>query len=164
MSSLRFAAMVLLAVWVGGLAVLGGIGAPVIFAVLEAHDPLAGRALAGLVFGAVFDHFQHLTWGLGALLLVVLGARAALGPRPRRLAWRVWAVTAMLAMSLVTSLILVPRIEQISDSVTGAVAALPDTDARKIEFGRLHATSTSLMVVTLLAGLGLMWAEVNDGR
>jgi Domain of unknown function (DUF4149) len=162
MSLLRFAALVLLAIWIGGLAVLGGIGAPAIFAVLEAHDPVGGRTFAGLLFGVIFDRFQHLAWLLGALLLVVLGARAALGPRPRRFAWRVWTVIVMLAMSLATSLILAPRIQQISDSVTGAVAALPDTDARKIEFGRLHATSTALMVVTLLAGLGLTWAEVKD--
>jgi Domain of unknown function (DUF4149) len=164
MSLLRFAALVLLALWIGGLAVLGGVGAPVIFSVLEAHDPTAGRTLAGLVFGAVFDRFQHVAWIVGALLLIVLGVRAALGPRPRRLAWRVWTVVAMLAMSVVTSLVLAPRIDRIRESVTGTVAALPDTDARKVEFGRLHGASTGLMLVTLLAGLGLMWAEVRDGR
>jgi len=96
MSVLRFVSVVLLAIWVGGLAALGTIGAPAIFATLESHDPAGGRTLAGAVFGAVFTRFQHVTWGLAGLLLAVLGLRAVLGPRPRRFAVRMWTIAAML--------------------------------------------------------------------
>ena len=162
MSLLRLASVLALAAWIGGLAVLGGVAAPTIFGVLEAHDPVAGRALGGLVFGAVFERFQHVSWGLGALLLLLLATRAALGPRPRRLAVRMLTVTAMLAMSLATGLVIAPRIDAIRERTPGTVAALPDTDASKIEFGRLHGLSNALMLLTVGAGIGLFWVEMKD--
>jgi hypothetical protein len=64
---------------VGGLAVLGFVAAPMIFSALEAHDPATGRALAGLVFGAVFERFQYWAWLLGGLSMLLLG-----GPRLAR--------------------------------------------------------------------------------
>jgi len=162
MSLLRFASVALLALWIGGLAVLGGIGAPAIFSVLEAHDPVAGRTLGGAVFGEIFTRFQHLAWGIGVLLIASLGVRAALGPRPRRFWLRLWTLVAMLAISAVSALAIAPRIDALREATPGAIASLPDADPRKIEFGRLHALSNGLMVFTLLAGTWLMWAEVRD--
>lgn len=162
MSVLRFVSVVLLAIWVGGLTALGTIGAPAIFATLDAHDPAGGRTLAGAVFGAVFSRFQHVTWAIGGLLLAVLGVRAALGPRPRRLGLRMWTIAGMLAMSAVTVFVLTPRIDHLRESTPGTIASLPDGDPRKVTFGRLHGLSTGLMVVTLIAGLGLILAETRD--
>ena len=164
MSLLRLTSMIVLALWVGGLAALGFVAAPTIFSVLEGElsGAEAGRAMAGEVFGAVFQRFQHVAWVLGGLLLALYGLRAALGPRPRRLALRMWTTTAMLAMSLGTALVIAPRIDAIRQSTPGAVAALPDTDPRKGEFGRLHGLSNVLMVVTLLGGVGLIYAELKD--
>lgn len=162
MSGLRFATLLVLAVWIGGLVVLGAIAAPAIFAILEAQDPGAGRMTAGLVFGGIFQHFQYLAWGLGGTLLLLFGARAALGPRPRRMALRVWTVVAMLGLSVVTAEIIAPRINRVRDSVVGPIAALDDADPRKVEFGRLHGASNGLMLVTVIAGLGLLWAETRD--
>jgi uncharacterized membrane protein len=162
MSLLRFLSLTALAIWIGGLAVLGLIAAPAIFAALGAHDPATGRELGGMVFGAVFGRFQPVTWVLAGVLLVALGARAALGPRPRRLGLRMWTVALMLAAGLVSSLVVAPRIDAIRASTTGAVADLPENDPKRISFGRLHGLSTALMLGTLVAGLGLMWAEVRD--
>jgi len=162
MSALRFVSVLLLAIWVGGLTALGTIGAPVIFATLEAHDPAVGRTLAGAVFGAVFARFQHVTWAIGGLLLAVLGIRAALGPRPRRFGLLMWTIAVMLALSAITVFVLTPRIDRLRDSTSGTIASLPDNDARKITFGRLHGASTGLMLVTLIAGLGLILAETRD--
>jgi uncharacterized membrane protein len=162
MSFLRFVSLLVLAIWIGGLVVLGGIAAPAIFATFEALDPASGRETAGLAFGAVFQRFQYLAWALGAVLLGVTGTRAALGPRPKRFAWRMWTITAMLAASVASGLYLAPRIDTIRDSVQGPVAQLEDTDARKVEFGRLHGASNGLMLVSLLGGLWLMWIELRD--
>ena len=93
-----------------------------------------------------------MSWWLGGLLILLLGARAALGPLPRRLAVRVWVVVIMLAMSLTSALVLTPRIEAIRTEASGAVHALPDGDARKTEFGRLHGIANILMLITLLPG------------
>ena len=54
MALLRVASLVVVSMWTGGLAVLGFVAAPEIFATLEAAEPVNGRVLAGQVFGAVF--------------------------------------------------------------------------------------------------------------
>jgi hypothetical protein len=162
MSVLRFASLVVLAVWVGGLAALGTVAAPAIFTTLESQDPSGGRALAATIFGAVFMRFQHGAWILGGILLVLLIVRAVLGPRPRPFALRIAAVTTMLAASLAAGLVVAPRIEAIRRETTGAVAALAESDARRVAFGRLHGLSNGLMGLTLLVGVWLLWAEMHD--
>jgi Domain of unknown function (DUF4149) len=162
MALLRFASVLVLAIWVGGLATLGSLAAPEIFNVLERHDPESGRVLAGEVFGAVFQRFQRTTWVLGALLIALYGLRALLGPRPRQLGLRVWAAIGLLAMSLAGGLFIAPRIDAIRRATSGPIASLPDGDATRAEFGRLHGLSTGLMLLTLLAGAGLMWTEMRD--
>jgi hypothetical protein len=162
MSLLRLLSVLILAIWVGGAAVLGGVAAPTIFSVLEAHDPQAGRTLAGAVFGAVFARFQQLSWILGGLLIVVMALRAALGPRPRRFGLRLWGLAAMIAASLTTAFAIAPRIDAIRHETAGPVAALPDGDARKVELGRLHGLSTGLMFFAMGAGVALIFAEMKD--
>lgn len=162
MIGLRVASLVVLAIWVGGLAALGFVAAPAIFQSLEASDPAGGRTMAGLVFGAVFSRFQYISLGLAAILVILFILRALLGPRPLRMAWRVWTVAAMIAMSAATITVISPRIDQLRTEVTGSIAALPDTDARKGEFGRLHGISNVLMLATLLCGVGLIWMEARD--
>jgi hypothetical protein len=151
-----------LAVWVGGLVVLGGLGAPALFDVLAAQDPAGGREMAGLLFGTMLERFQYVAWGAAAVLLVSLGLRAAIGPRPRHTFPRMGVVLVMVAISLVTVFVIIPHVNEIRDAVDGAVAALPAADARRIEFGRWHALSSGLMLLTVLLGLGLAWAEVHD--
>lgn len=162
MMVLRYAAFLGLALWVGGLTVLAWLGAPVLFEVLPAQAPSGGRELAGMAFGTMFARFQYLAWGAAALILASLALRAALGPRPRRTAARIWTVLAMVAMSLVTSFVIIPHIDAIRLAVDGAIAALPATDSRRMELGRWHALSSVLMLLTLAGGLVLAWAEVND--
>jgi hypothetical protein len=162
MTFLRYVALVALAVWVGGLVALGAVTAPELFNVLQGRDPAGGRELAGELFGGIFDRFQHVAWMLGGLLFVSLGTRAALGPRPRRFAVRMWTVLAMLLVSIATSVFITPRIDAIRRETPGTVAALTDDDPRKSTFGRLHALSNGLMLLTVLAGVGLIWVEMRD--
>ncbi|MCC7043748.1 MAG: DUF4149 domain-containing protein [Acidobacteria bacterium] len=162
MTLLRYAAFVGLAVWIGGLAVLGGLGAPALFDVLATQDPAGGRELAGLLFGTMLERFQYVAWGAAAVLLVSLGLRAAIGPRPRHTFIRIWVVVAMAGISAVTMFVIIPHVNEIRAAVDGAVAALPAADPRRVEFGRWHALSSGLMLLTVVFGLGLAWAEVHD--
>lgn len=162
MTLLRYAAFVGLAVWIGGLVGLAGVSAPTLFDVLPAADPSGGRALAGALFGTMFQRFQYVAWGAAAMLITSLSLRAALGPRPRRTAIRIWTVVVMVAISFAIVFLIIPHIDAIRLTVDGAVSALPPADPRRIELGRWHALSSGLTIVTLIAGLGLAWAEVKD--
>lgn len=162
MSLLRFVAILALGVWLGGLVALGGVAAPVLFDVLELRDGAAGRELAGLLFGSIFGQFQIVSWVMGGLVLLSLGLRAALGPRPQHTALRIWTVVAMLGLSVVTSMVFIPRIDAIRQDAGGAVNALAATDPRRIEFGRLHGLSNGLALVILIGGLALVWSEMRD--
>jgi hypothetical protein len=162
MIGLRVASLILLALWVGGLATLGFVAAPAIFATLEQSDPAGGRTLAGLVFGEVFSRFQYISLAMAALIVGLLILRALLGPRPLRLSWRVWTVAAMIGFTIATAFFIAPRINRLRQETTGTMAALPDTDPRKAEFGRLHGLSNVLMLFTLLGGVGLIWMEARD--
>jgi hypothetical protein len=158
----RYLAFVTLALWIGGLVALGVAVAPTLFDVLSAQDAVGGRELAGTLFGRVLDAFQYYAWFFAALLLASLGGRAALGPRPRRFAVRMWTVSAMLACSLVTSFYVTPRIDTIRKDATPSVSSLADTDPRKVQFGRLHGAASAMMLLTVIAGLGLIWGEMRD--
>ena len=162
MSFLRFLALAILAVWVGGLSILGAIAAPVLFAVLEQHDPIAGRTLAAAAFGAIFERFEMVSWLLGIVFIAVLIVRAMLGPRPRRLAVRIWTATVMVAIAIVTTVYIAPRIDTIRRETPGTMAALGLDDPRRVEFTRLHGLSNVLGLVTVLAGVWLLWCEARD--
>lgn len=158
----RFASLLLSAIWIGGLAALGGVAAPAVFAALQMHDPVAGRTLAGEVFGAVLWRYQHLLWIAGGLQLALLGARAALGPRPRRFKLQLILMLAMLAVSSYTALVLKPRIDQIRNSTPVTMASLPDDNPVKREFGRLHGMSNGLLALAFAGALVMFWFDSKE--
>jgi uncharacterized membrane protein len=162
MSLLRFCAVVALALWVGGMVALGGLTAPTLFQVLEAQQGAAGRETAARLFGVVFDTFIRATWVLGGLVMASLGLRAALGPRPKRMALRMWTVASMMGLGAIIVFYIVPRIDTIRARTNGAVARLADDDPLRVEFGRLHGASNAMALVTVVAGLGLLWVELRD--
>jgi uncharacterized protein DUF4149 len=162
MAWLRFLSLAALAIWIGGLGALGTTAAPTLFSVLESREPAGGRELAGVLFGEILLSFQHLAWICGVVLIVLLTVRAMLGPRPARLALRVLTVVGMLAMSVGTTRVIMPRIDRVRAETRGPIAALQDADPRRREFNRLHGLANGLMTLTLLAGLGLLWFEARD--
>jgi hypothetical protein len=162
MEALRWLSVVALGIWIGGLLTLGIVVAPTVFAVAGSQGPGGGNELAGRMFGAMLDAFQLVAWVCAGLLLVSLAARAAIGPRPRRTALRTWTVVAMLAASVAVKFVVGPEIDSIRETTRGAIAALSPDDPVRIRFGRLHAASTGLMCLTVLAGLCLVWSETRD--
>jgi hypothetical protein len=129
--------LLLSAVWIGGLTALG-VAAPAVFAVLLLHDPVAGRAMAGEVFGAMLLRYENVLWAVGLVQLVLLVTRAALGPVPRRYKWQLIIMGAMLAATTYSALVISPRIDAIRATTATSISALPDDSPVKQEFGRLH--------------------------
>jgi hypothetical protein len=163
MAWLRVASMLVLALWMGGLAALA-MSASTVFAALEARDPDQGRALAGYVVGALIERVQTWGWILGGALLAILALRAIMGPRPRRFAVRMWTIVLLLGISIAAAIYVTPRVAAIRDEAAGRVSAWPEDDPRRREFNRLHGLSNILVLVTLVAGVGLIYAEVNDSH
>ena len=161
MLALRYAALLSLVVWVGGLLVLGAIAAPAIFDVTAWRHTADGRVLAGAIFGETLRRFHLVAYGAGGLLLLTLLTRAILGPRPHRFAWRAALATLMLGASLLAGIVVAGRIASVQAAIGGAPSSLPAEDARRIEFGRLHALSTGLELIPLVGGLVLIYWELK---
>lgn len=164
MLTLRFFALVALALWVGGMLVLGGIAAPAAFDVAAVREVPDGRAVAGAIFGEAFRRFHLLSYGCGLFLFASLLARAMLGPRPVRLAARLVIVIVMLVVAGYSGLVLTGQIETLRDEIGVAPSSLAETDPRRAAFGRLHTASTALQLIPVLGGLALMFFELKDSR
>lgn len=140
------AGVALAGAWLGAAILFAAVVAPAAFAALPS------RSLAGALVGRVLPALFY--WGLAtgvALLLLAWRARGRL-------------VTVGTVAGLVTAvscaigqLVIAPRIERVRAAIPGTVEELSATDARRIEFGRLHASSV------LWLGLGMLGAAVGGG-
>jgi hypothetical protein len=161
MVALRYAYLVALVFWVGGLLALGGIAGPALFEALTASEGGAGRELAGRAFGAVLARFHIAAYVAAAAMILALLLMRVLGPRPLRFGVRLAIVSAMAAVTLYSGLFLTGRIQRLQREIGGPVAALPEHDPRRATFGRLHGLSTLLMMVTAAGGLALLYWEAR---
>jgi hypothetical protein len=162
MLALRYAGLVALTLWVGGLIVLGAIVAPSIFDVLAARHVVDDRILAGAVFGEALRRFHLLSYLCGSIVFLTLVLRGVLGPRPIWFAARLGTAFLMLVAAAYSGLVVSPQIARVQSEIGGAPSSLPPTDARRITFGRLHAISTGLELVPVLGGLLLLFRELKD--
>jgi hypothetical protein len=159
---LRYLYVVALVLWVGGLITAGALVAPSVFGVLQAWNESQGRALAGQVFGEVLLRLTWLSYAMGGVMFITLTLHRLLGARPVKYGIRVGIMGLMLVMMFVTGFILIPQVDVIQAEVQGPVAALPDTDPRRIEFNRLHGLSNILFSITAIGGLALCWWEARE--
>ena len=162
MFALRYTALLALTVWVGGLLSLGAVAAPAIFDVVAAQQIAEGRLVSGAIFGEILRRFHHVSYVCGCLVPLSLVARGVLGPRPRRFAVRMALSVLMLGAVAYSGLALLPRIEALRTSSTVAPSSLPESDPRRIEFGRLHGFSTGLQIIPVIGGLLLLFWELRD--
>jgi hypothetical protein len=160
--ALRFVYVLALAVWLGGMTILGAVVAPTIFQTLQAADPDGGRALAGLAFGAMLARFHYIAYGCGVLLLVMLVIMALLGPRPKAFAIRCALVASMLGVAGYSGFAVLGEIDAIQREVGGLPSRLHEGDPRRVRFDELHQLSTRLMMVNLLGALALLYWEAAE--
>jgi uncharacterized membrane protein len=162
MLALRYVYVLALVVWLGGMVVLGAVVAPTTFQVLQASEPIAGRALAGELFGVTLARFHYVAYAAGLLLLLSLTAMAVLGPRPVHFLVRTIIVTAMLCVALYSGFVVLGGIEQIQEEVGTLPSRLAATDIRRIRFDALHQLSTRLMMLNMVAALVLLYWEARE--
>lgn len=162
MFALRYAYVLALVVWIGGMAVLATIVAPSAFEVLQIREPTRGRALAGAVFGESLRRFSWVSYAAGAVLIGSLAAMALVGPRPRGFGLRTAIAAGMLAIALYSGFVLSARIARLQASVPGQIQDLAADDPRRAEFGRAHGLATLLMLVNLGGGLALLVWEARE--
>lgn len=159
---MRFVSLVLTSLWIGGLLALGYVAAPAAFAVLHAHDPATGRALAGELFGVTLLRAQHFLIGAGAIQAVLLNVRAAVGPRPRQYKVQLATMVLMIALTGYSAFVIAPKIEAIRVAANGPIAALANDNPAKAQFGALHGWSNGLMALTLIGAISLMWFDRRE--
>jgi uncharacterized membrane protein len=161
---LRYAHLLALVVWLGGMVILGAIVAPTVFQVLPMREPEAGRLLAGAVFGAALGRFHYVAYACGAVLLVTLILMAVLGPRPAQFAVRSALAAIMLGIAVYSGVVVLGSVERLQREIglTVAPSTLPDGDARRVRFDQLHALSTRLMLVNIVGALVLLYWEARE--
>lgn len=162
MLAVRYAYVLALVVWLGGMVVLGALVAPATFQVLQAEAPETGRALAGTLFGTILSRFHYVAYGAGATLLVTLATMRVVGPKPHAFSVRVLIVVAMLAVALYSGVVVLGSIEAIQLDAGGLPSRLPAGDPRRIRFDELHELSTRLMMTNAVAALALLYWEARD--
>jgi uncharacterized membrane protein len=160
--ALRYVYVLALAIWLGGMVVLGAVVAPTTFQVLQAIEPSAGRLLGGAVFGAILSRFHYVAYGTGALALLALAAMALLGPRPVAFAVRSAIVALMLVVALYSGLVVLREVNSIQREVSGLPSSLPAGDERRVRFDQLHQLSTRLMVINIVGALMLLYWEAKE--
>lgn len=162
MLALRYVYVLALAIWLGGMVVLGAVVAPTTFQVLQAIEPSTGRLLGGAVFGAILSRFHYVAYGTGALALLALAAMALLGPRPVAFAVRSAIVALMLVVALYSGLVVLREVNSIQREVSGLPSSLPAGDERRVRFDQLHQLSTRLMVINIVGALTLLYWEAKE--
>jgi uncharacterized membrane protein len=162
MLALRYAYVLALVVWLGGMVVLGAIVAPAAFQVLPASAPANGRVLAGDLFGQILARFQYVAYAAGGTLIVTLLIMAVLGPRPRAFAVRLALTTTMLLVALYSGFVVLKTIEAVQVEAGGPPSLLPPGDSRRVRFDELHTLSTRLMMVNVVGALALLYWEARD--
>jgi hypothetical protein len=162
MLALRYVYVLALAVWLGGMVVLGALVAPTTFQVLQAAAPDTGRALAGELFGSTLARFHYVAYACGGVLLTTLTIMAILGPRPTGFAVRLALVALMLGVALYSGFIVLSEIDRIQLEVGTLPSRLPAGDLRRVRFDALHTLSTRLMMANMAGAMALLFWEARD--
>jgi uncharacterized membrane protein len=164
MVALRYAYVLALVVWLGGMVVLGAVVAPTVFQVLQVREPDAGRLLAGAVFGSTLTRFHYVAYACGAIILVTLIVMAILGPRPAGFAVRTAVVSTMLGIAVYSGVVVLRSVDhlQLEIGLEVSPSSLPVEDTRRIRFDQLHRLSTRLMMINMLGALVLLYWEARE--
>lgn len=157
MIALRYAYVVALVVYVGGLVAAGAFVAPALFATLQSAAGAEGRALAGAAFGEILRRVLVAGEIAGVTMIVALTILRLFGPKPLSYGIRVGILAAMVLATAYTAHVMVPEVDALRvELAASAAAASGAADPRRVRFDQLHELSTT--VVTAVAVLGIVVA------
>jgi len=151
MAFLRFVMLLALVVWIGGIIFFAFVLAPTVFSVLPTRH-LAGQ---------VVNRSLHLLHWIGVVSGIVFLAAsmawsAATSGWAHPLALRHLLVCLMIALTLTSLFVVSARMETLRAGM-GVIDDISPTDARRLEFNRLHGWSTRLEVAVLVLGLAVLY-------
>jgi len=136
---LRFLKVLSLALWIGSIFFFASVVAPALFSILPS------RTAAGLVVSR----------SLATLLLALIEG----GPTPFHRADLL--IVLMMAITLATHFGVERRMNHLKEDM-GIIETIPQTDARRVEFNRLHIWSTRLEGSVFVVGFVLMYFVVKE--
>jgi uncharacterized membrane protein len=150
MRFLIFLMLLCLVVWIGGIIFFAFVLAPTVFAVLPTHD------LAGNVVNPSLTRLHWMGMISGAVFLLC----SLLHHRLKHAQFRVFSgahvlIAIMLALTLVSQLSMIPRMEALRKDM-GVIDTVSPSDSRRMEFNRLHVWSTDLEGGVLVLGIGVV--------
>jgi hypothetical protein len=153
MSIIRFLMLLVLVVWVGGIIFFAFVVAPTVF-----HPGiLPSRQLAGAVVSRSLSilHGVGLTCGVVFLVSSTLDSKVMTG-FVSLFAGRNLLVLAMIALTLISMFAISNRMLALRNDMV-FIDNVPQGDARRMEFNRLHEWSTRLEGSVLLLGLAVIF-------
>ena len=159
---LRYAYVLALIVWVGGLVAAGAFVAPALFGVLQAEAGPQGRLLAGAAFGDILRRVLVAGEVAGAVMFVTMTLLRLLGPKPLSYGVRALLIGAMLAVNAYTAHVVLPEAEGLRRVMAGPVVNIAADDPRRLRFDQLHNLSTTLVTTIAVAGIALAAWEARE--
>jgi hypothetical protein len=124
MLALRYVYVLALAIWLGGMVVLGVLVVPTMFEVLQTDVPETGRSLAGDLLATTVARFHYVAYACGSALVVTLTAMAVLGPRPTGFAFRLVLSGAMLLVALYSGFAIIGQMDATRLTMVNVAGAL----------------------------------------
>lgn len=153
MAFVRYLMLLSLVIWIGGLIFFAFVLAPTVFA----PGILPSRQLAGNVVNRSLGilHWMAISCGVVFAIASMLDSRVVNG-RVEPFAARNLLVYLMLILILVSMFGIAARMGVLRQQM-GMIEQLPQDDARRVEFNRLHVWSTRVESSVLILGLALLY-------
>jgi hypothetical protein len=155
LTTLRFFKLLSLALWIGSIFFFAAVVAPTLFTVLPSRN-LAGMVVSRSLFGL---HWVGLVCGLIFLLCSFLLAFIQGGQSPFHA--HDLLLVAMLAITLFAHFGIERRMNSLKAEM-GVIDVVPQQDARRVEFNRLHIWSTRLEGSVFVCGVVLLFLVVRE--
>ncbi len=148
---MRFLAILLLALWLGSIFFFGAVLAPTVFQVLPTHT-MAGN----VVFPSLSK--LHFIGGICGILFLAVGVVVQLR-RYRHPAIELPELALVLIMLILTCYAQFGIGAKMNGMRLGMgdIDSIPQTDARRVEFNRLHVWSTRIEGAIFFLGLGTLF-------